>query len=145
MSMSANREWIQSPFIFPENNTVYALTHMEYHNESNWMGLWSSVTSMRSTDAGLSWGHTLPPPRHIVAASPYMYKPTGPQSVLFGFRSPSNIIQSMDGSGFFYAFIMAGWAANVDAAGQERGECLFRTRDVTEPSACTARHYPTGI
>ena len=38
MSMSANREWAQSPFIFPENNTVYSLTHMEYHNESNWMG-----------------------------------------------------------------------------------------------------------
>ena len=93
---------------------------------------------MRSTDAGLSWGHALPPPHHIVAASPFVYKPAGPQSVLFGFRSPSNIIRSVDGSGYYYAFILAGWSAPVDPAGQKRGECLFRTRDITDPAAWRA-------
>ena len=34
MADSACREWNQSPYAFP-NNSIYALTHMEYHNESN--------------------------------------------------------------------------------------------------------------
>ena len=66
MAASACREWIQSPWAFP-NGTTYALTHMEYHNESNQMGLWSSVTMLKSTDGGQHWQHALPPPHHIVA------------------------------------------------------------------------------
>lgn len=116
---------------------MYSLTHMEFHNESNGVGLWSSVTLMRSTDGGLSWGHARAPPGHIVAASPYLYRSTGPQSVLFGFRSPSNIIRSQ-ADGFYYAFIMAGWVAPIDAVGQSRGECLLRTRDLSDPSSWRA-------
>ena len=67
---------------------------MEYHNESNHVGLWSAITLLKSTDGGQSWTHARPPPHHIVAAMPYRYEPTGPRSILYGFRSPSNIIRS---------------------------------------------------
>ena len=138
MADSANREWNQSPYAFP-NNSVYALTHMEYHNESNQMGLWSSVTMLKSTDGGQHWQHALPPPHHIVAAAPYRYEPTGINSVLFGFRSPSNIIGSRSGDGFYYAFVTAGWGLHVpNAAGQAPGACLMRTRELTRPSSWRA-------
>ena len=77
---------------------------MEYHNQSNQVGLWSSVTLLKSTNGGYSWSHARPPPEHIVAAAPYRYEPSGPRSQLFGFRSPSNILRSRTDS-FFYAFV----------------------------------------
>jgi hypothetical protein len=53
MALAACREWIQSPFTFP-NGSTYALTHMEYHNQSNQAMLWSAVTLLASHDAGCS-------------------------------------------------------------------------------------------
>ena len=103
------------------------------------MGLWSSVTALKSTDGGQHWQHALPPPQHIVAAAPYRYEPTGSKSVLFGFRSPSNIIQSQKKDGFYYAFVTAGWGRHTaNPAGQEPGACLMRTRDLTSPSSWRA-------
>jgi hypothetical protein len=136
MANSADREWSQSPFAFP-NGSVYALTHMEYHNESNQMGLWSSVTLLKSSNGGYSWEHALPPPKHIVAAAPYKYMPSGPQSVLFGFRSPSNILKSRT-DGFYYAFITAGWSQKPNPVGQRPGACLMRSRDITDPASWRA-------
>jgi hypothetical protein len=53
---------------------------------------------LKSIDGGQRWDHALPPPHHIVAASPYPYK--DPVSTpLFGFRSPSNILQSRNSNG----------------------------------------------
>ena len=42
-------EWsmLQSPWAF-SNGSIYALTHMEYHNQSNQAGLWSAVTLLVS-------------------------------------------------------------------------------------------------
>ena len=62
--------FLQSPFAFA-NGSIYALTHMEFHNQSNQVGLWSSVTLLKSTNGGYSWLHARPPPEHIVAAAPY--------------------------------------------------------------------------
>jgi len=126
-ALNACREWNQSPYAF-KNNSVYALTHMEYHNESNHIGLWSSVTLLKSLDGGQSWKHALPPPRHIVAAAPYKYEKSGLRSVLFGFRSPSNIIKSRTDS-FYYATVEAGWGHGPNAVGQEDGTYI-RLSDV---------------
>jgi hypothetical protein len=134
MADSADREWIQSPWVFP-NGSIYALTHMEYHNRSNQAGLWSSVTLLKSTDGGQRWAHALPPPRHIVAAAPFKYE--GPTSTpLYGFRSPSNILRSRSGDGLFYAFVSAGWGHVV--RGQQLGTCLMRTADLTDPASWLA-------
>ena len=138
MADSACREWNQSPYAFP-NGSIFALTHMEYHNHSNQMGLWSSVTLLTSTDGGRRWAHALAPPHHIVAAAPYRYAPSGPDSVLFGFRSPSNIIRSRADDGYFYAFVTAGWGRlTANPIGQQPGACLMRSRDITSPSSWRA-------
>ena len=136
MAHNACREWNQSPFAFV-NGTIFALTHMEFHDRTTQMGLWSSVTLLKSSDGGQNWGHALPPPRHIVAAAPYKYETSGPQSVLFGFRSPSNILQSRTDD-FYYAFVTAGWGHGASAIGQKDGTCLMRTRDLSDPSSWRA-------
>lgn len=135
MADSADREWIQSPWAF-KNGSIYALTHMEYHNQSNQAGLWSAVTLLKSVDGGVSWQHARPPPHHIVAASPFKYEdPTS--TPLFGFRSPSNILQSREqGDGLYYAFISAGWGTMV--RGQPTGTCIMRTSDLTDPASWRA-------
>ena len=109
MEMSACREWIQSPFAFP-NGSTYALTHMEYHNESNQNMLWSSVTLLASHDGGSSWQHARQPPEHIVATAPFKYNPAWQEpayspAAAYGFRSPSNIVEA---GGMYYAFITSG-------------------------------------
>jgi hypothetical protein len=142
MSMSACREWIQSPFTFP-NGSTYALTHMEYHNESNQVMLWSSVTLLTSHDGGQSWQHSRRPPGHIVATAPFKYDPAWQEPVYspvaaYGFRSPSNIVQS---GGMFYAFVTSGWTNGPAAApvhGQAMGACLMRTADLTDPASWRA-------
>lgn len=142
MAMSACREWIQSPFTFP-NGSTYALTHMEYHNESNQAMLWSSVTLVASHDGGRSWQHARPPPEHLVAAAPFKYDPTWQEpaynpAAAYGFRSPSNIVES---GGMFYAFVTSGWTngpESVPVHGQPMGACLIRTSDLTDPSSWRA-------
>lgn len=135
MADSADREWIQSPWAF-KNGSIYALTHMEYHNRSNQAGLWSAVTLLKSVDGGVSWQHARAPPHHIVAASPFKYE--GPTSTpLFGFRSPSNILQDREQSdGLYYAFLSAGWGTTV--RGQPTGTCIMRTNDLTDPASWRA-------
>ena len=71
------------------------------------------------------------------AAAPYKYEPAGNQSVLFGFRSPSNIIMSRT-DGFYYATVEDGWGHGPNAVGQEDGACLMRTRAVTDPNSWRA-------
>ena len=142
MALAACREWIQSPFTFP-NGSTYALTHMEYHNQSNQAMLWSAVTLLASHDAGRSWQHARPAPSHIVATAPLKYDPKWQEPVYspvhsYGFRSPSNIVAS---GGMFYAFVTAGWMNGPEAAplhGQRVGACLMRTSDLTDPASWRA-------
>jgi hypothetical protein len=142
MAAASCREWIQSPYVFP-NGSVYALTHMEFHNETSGEGLWSAVTLLSSHDNGASWQHALPAPAHIVAASPVAFSLGDP---LFGYRSPSNIIQSRirGDEHHYYAFITAGWGSPLAWHGQERGACILRTNDLTDPTSWRAWDRRSG-
>jgi hypothetical protein len=143
----ANHEWVHSLYYFSENNTLVALTHMEYHCESaalcplytNFSGdsWFSAVTLFHSLDGGVSWQPARPPPAHIVAVSPYQWNASlGAAGVSFGFRSPSSILRARDGSGFYYATVTAQWGTSL--LGQQAGACLMRTRDLTDPGAWRA-------
>ena len=143
----ANYEWIHSSWYFSANNSVYALTHMEWDCKSAqscaFYGLgysfFSAVTLMRSLDGGASWDHALPPPAHIVAVSPVAWTPAlGAAGKAFGFRSPSSIVAGRGAqAGFYFATVTANWGGG-SFEGQLDGACMMRTRDVTAPGSWRA-------
>jgi hypothetical protein len=143
----ANYEWIHSTYYFPGNNTVYALTHMEWDCKSAstcpyygyGYSFFSGVTLMVSGDGGDSWSHALPPPAHIVAVSPVKWNETlGAAHQAFGFRSPSSILAGRGAqAGWYYATVTAGWGQG-SFQGQTQGACMMRTRDVTDPGSWLA-------
>jgi len=143
----ANYEWIHSSWYFSANNTVYALTHMEWDCKSadtcafygQGYTFFSAVTLMMSPDGGGSWRHALPPPAHIVAVSPVPWtEAIGASGQSFGFRSPSSIVAGRGAqSGFFFASVTAGWGSGA-FQGQAQGACMMRTRDLTDPAAWRA-------
>ena len=144
----ANYEWIHSSRYFADNNSVVALTHMEWDCKDAQtcafygldLSFFSAVTLMASTDGGASWAHARPPPAHAVAVPPIAWNESiGRGGVTFGFRSPSGIVAARDGSGWFYATVNAGWDSRGDIVlGQPSGACLMRTRDLTDPAAWRA-------
>jgi len=113
-SQWASREWIYSPWIFPQNDTVVALSHNEFHalnttpetrcngpDCTNW-----AVTSHVSFNGGRAWERLRPAPDHLVASSPYRMPPQGVGSVTgnpaMGYWAPSNIAQK---DGWYYSLI----------------------------------------
>ena len=156
----ASREWIQSPWIFP-NQSMIGLTHMEHHcdtagsdgslscqalNLSVGGGDFSAVTLLASDNGGRSWYHARRPPGHVVAASPQNFTAGGNR---LGFRSPSNIVQGVgDQAGFYFATVTSGWGAPGGEGGcdkyvdpkelQHFCTCMMRTRDLTDPHAWRA-------
>lgn len=145
MSHFADHEWVHSSWYFPSNRSIYALTHNEYHCDREGCPAWpnatglsfvSGVTLMESTDDGGSWHHAQPPPHHLVAAMPYKWNLTLAREGTYGFRSPSSIVESRHGDGFFYATVTANWGRNM--LGQQAGACMMRTRDLTDPTAWRA-------
>jgi hypothetical protein len=145
----AKYEWIQGGRYFKENNTVYALTHMEwdcknaetcpYYGYQPPLSFFSAVTLMVSTDGGGSWAHARPPPQHLVAAQPVRWNVSVGGGPNYGFRSPSGVVEARDGSGWFYATVSAGWDNAGDVVlGQQSGTCMMRTRDLTDPAAWRA-------
>lgn len=151
ITLFANHEWIHSTVYFPENNTIYALTHNEYHCDRNGcpcypqcdgipnyeLGFVTGVTLMVSLDGGITWAHSRPPPYHSVAVFPYAWNISlGQKPGYYGFRSPSSIIKSRANDGYYYATVTAAWGSNE--LGQQAGACLMRTRDVTDPTSWLA-------
>jgi len=94
---------------------------------------------MQSLDGGASWAHALPPPAHLVAASPVAWtEALGAAGQSYGFRSPSSIVAGRGAqAGWFFATVTAGWG-NGAFQGQAQGACMMRTRDVTDPTAWLA-------
>ncbi len=147
ISLFADHEWVHSSWYFPNNNSVYALTHNEYHCDRpgcpagfpppSGYGFVTGVTLMQSLDGGDSWQHSRPPPEHIVAVFPYAWNASiAVNPGYYGFRSPSGIVESRAGDGFFYATVTAAWGPNE--LGQQAGACMMRTRDLTDPSSWLA-------
>jgi hypothetical protein len=146
-SQYANYEWVHSSWYFASNNSVVALTHMEWDCKSAatcaFWGLgysfFSAVTLMQSLNGGDTWAHALPPPAHLVAASPVAWtEALGAAGQAYGFRSPSSIVAGRLGlAGFYFATVTAGWG-NGAFQGQQQGACMMRTRDLTDPTAWLA-------
>lgn len=125
-----DREWIASLFT-RDGKTIWALVHDEYQGNrhrgrcpsGDYYNCWyNAITLARSVDGGRSYRHASPP-RHLVAASPYRYRPdAGP----IGVFAPSNIVSGSDGSQ--YALV------RIREPGGKRGVCLLRTPRVQRPN-----------
>jgi hypothetical protein len=131
-----DREWITAPWT-SNGRTVYALVHNEHQGHKHpgqcpsgeYLKCWyNSITLARSTDGGRTFRQA-PPPRHLIAAVPYRYRPdTGP----FGLFQPSNLIYRQD-DGHWYALIHA------EAFGEQReGTCVMRTANLRDPRSWRA-------
>ena len=134
-------------------------TRCEGHSDcTNW-----AITSHVSFDGGRAWERLRPAPDHLVAASPYRMPPRGVGSVSgnpsMGYWAPSNIAEK---DGWHYAILHAfphgaqrtqtAWGAayppvarNVSGCspgvGQGdcgSGNCVMRTRDLTDPRSWRA-------
>jgi hypothetical protein len=147
MASFANYEWIHSSVYFPGNNSVYALTHMEWDCKgqdtcafySDGYSFFTGVTLLESINGGNSWSYSRPLPEHLVAASPIKWNETiGAIGQTYGFRSPSGIVAGRGAlSGFYYATVTAGWGFG-QFQGQIDGACMMQTRDVTDPTSWRA-------
>jgi hypothetical protein len=135
-----NHEWITATHTI-DGETVHALVHNEYQGWRHFpsectseRGCWfNAITLATSVDGGASYRHR-PPPAHRVATFPYRYASnTGPA----GFFMPSNIVEK---DGFHYALVRALNGPRQAAAypAQQRGNCLIRTRDLSDPGAWRA-------
>ena len=108
VSLYADREWIHSPYVFP-NGSLVALTHMEDHDPVTMEGRVVAITLFASDDGGASWHPIAPPPQHIVAVGPYQWNASDAD---FGFRSPSSILAGRGAqAGLFYATVTANWGS----------------------------------
>ncbi|MGH2980376.1 MAG: hypothetical protein ACRDLQ_12185, partial [Solirubrobacterales bacterium] len=131
-----DREWILSPYT-EDGRTVYGLIHNEHQGYKHpgqceadeHLDCWyNSITLARSTDGGRTFTHR-PPPRHLVAAVPYRYRPDAGKA--YGLFVPSNIMRRDDGH--YYALIHA------EAFGAQReGTCVIRTPRLDQPGAWRA-------
>ena len=113
----SSHEWIKGVFPFHNNNTIYGLNDMEYHqpwnatlpNGTNISGEFKfiSITLARSTDGGRWFSHAEKPPNHVIATMQLPWKPNAPN---FGYRMPSNILKGKrpEHEGFFYATFNTG-------------------------------------
>jgi len=130
----SDREWIGSLFT-RDGRTIWALVHDEYQGNRHrgrcpsgrYMRCWyNAVTLARSVDGGRTYRQARPP-RHLVAAPPYRYRPDqGPRGVF----TPSDIVGGP--GGFKYALV------RIRDPGGRRGTCLIRTRRVQRPSSWRA-------
>ena len=133
----ADREWIFSPWIFPENDTVVALAHMEFHSQNNsaetmcdaltkedsgacWF---NAITAFESHDGGRQFSRMREAPDHLVAAQPYKMPAGGPgpgnNKMPMGYEAPSNILLSPI-DGYYYA-IMQTWSYGAQRSSTEWG------------------------
>lgn len=110
-SLYADHEWLIAPYLLPDNHTVFALMHQEYHGwehancsvqpssgaavKNCWM---VAITSSISRDGGRSFTHTATPPGHLVASAPLQYDPDHSE---FGYGDPSGIFRHHR-DGMFY-------------------------------------------
>jgi hypothetical protein len=126
-------EWLMAPYTL-DGRSIYALVHMEYHGEehapkdcpsgSNGRCWYDAITFAESRDGGATYTHAAPP-KHVVAAPPWEYRP---DNAGFGYMGLSNIVHNAD-DGFYYAMI--GLALPFGYTGG--GVCLIRTRTLDRP------------
>jgi hypothetical protein len=133
--------WISAPYT-RDGNVVYSLSHMEYRGwlfdprqpplcypgSPDWHTCWyNAITLLHSFDGGANFSHTSAP-THYVGGPPFQYQPgIGPA----GFFNPSNIVRGKDG--YYYSLIQT-----MEKLPQEKGACLWRTQDLSDPKSWRA-------
>ena len=132
-----DREWLVAPYT-TDGRTVHALVHNEYQGfkhpgqcqSDEPLKCWyNTITLASSTDGGRTFSHA-PPPRHLIAAVPYRFRPDAGRA--YGLFQPSNIARR-DDDGHYYALIHA------EAYGLQRsGTCVIRTPRLDDPGAWRA-------
>jgi hypothetical protein len=131
-----DREWIGATHT-RDGRTVFALVHNEYQGHRHpgrcpsgtYQRCWyNSLTLAVSRDAGRSYRHAQAP-HHRVASVPYRYTPdAGPVGLL----QPSNIFWRPVDRHYYVLFLAFGHRA------QQRGTCLMRTRELSDPRSWRA-------
>jgi len=158
-SLYQSREWIQSPVSFPQNNTVLALTHMEYHPNNGSRSMfgvgcdapaytmcwYNAIVAHVSHDGGRTWEYLRPPPEHLIASIPYRVPSRGAYTI--GYEAPSGIVQSPK-DGFYYVLVQT-WQYKAQQSNatqwpghaprfNESGSCVLRTRNLFDPKSWRA-------
>jgi len=134
-SMFNDVEWIGAIYT-EDGNTIYAIVHNEfegwthpgYCSRSYWTAdcWYNGLTLAVSTDGGLSYGHPVSPPDHLIAASSIQYEiDRGPDGIFH----PSSILRGPDG--YYYAMVHR--VRQTDA--NPWHACLMRTPDLANPDA----------
>lgn len=114
-----------------DGRTIQALVHNEYHADvhqgacqfQDRRSCWYNVlTAAKSTNSGETFTQPTPP---IVVAAPPSGQNIG-QGRHRGFFNPSNILKV--GANWYFL------AGTTGGDGQQRGTCLFESRDVSDPT-----------
>lgn len=129
-----DRQWIASVFT-RDGRSVWALVHDEYQGNRHrgrcpshrYLPCWyNAITLAHSSDGGRTYTEARPP-RNLLAAAPYRYRPDrGPAGVF----TPSNVVGGPGGA--FYTLV------RIRDPGVQRGTCLLRTRQVGRPGSWRA-------
>lgn len=132
-------DWVISPYILPNSNTVVALVHSEYRgnrvtpkncNSTDYNCWYNTLNHTVSTDGGRTFQQPGSAPAAVAMALPERFSPD--QTTWAGHRNPSNIFKGKDGAYYIFTLVSGGGAAN---SGQPSGNCLFRTTDLLDPTS----------
>jgi hypothetical protein len=139
----ANQEWVLATY--REGAVVHALVHNEYHDPvaencrpgdtSPANPCWyNAITYARSTDEGRTFRQE-PAPGRVVAAPPDPWDARSDRGAPppYGYFTPSNIVRGPDGA--FYTVIFAIPRRDEQT---NRGACVLRTTDLSDPSGWRA-------
>jgi hypothetical protein len=153
-SLYNNHEWLNSQYTIDGQN-VYSLVHDEYHGWDTGGQMcpvgpnpflflpecwYNSVTLAKSSNKGASYTQTPRDaddfPTHAVATLPNAYRPFNGEAFAAGYFSPSNMVKRSDG--YYYALILADGYEQTGGPDQQRGACVMRTNNLSDPSSWRA-------
>ncbi|MBM3281717.1 MAG: class III signal peptide-containing protein [Candidatus Diapherotrites archaeon] len=129
-------EWLNT--LYSDGVIIHGIIHMEYHDHTapcypnGSTTCWYSGVTYASAPASSSINFTSPSiPNHIVAAPPESWSLSTMNGSVYGYISPTNIIQK---DNFYYLFFLA----DQHAGSTPGGMCIIRTDDLSNPSSWMA-------
>ena len=132
----SDRVWVEAPYVLNKTH-VYALTHVDSYPPLNVSisSVYSSLTLQISTNGGATFKQAFPAPHHLVATSPYDNRVNQFGINGLGLGMPSSIIKDPH-SDYMYVMALANWGRKAGA--QDGGQCLLRTKDITDAGSWRA-------
>ena len=129
--------WVEAPYVLNRTH-VYALTHVDSSNTSirGRNNVFIDMTLYKSIEGGVSFTQALPTPHHLVATTPYDNH-DGHIGMGMGLGMPSSILKDPK-SDYLYVMALANWGRDIPGQAQAAGQCLLRTKDITDPSSWRA-------